>query len=165
MTGPIDPRRQTTVYRLYDANGRLLYIGSSVHPQVRWEQHASEKLWWSSVAHARVDWHPNRRAARASELEAIRSEAPLHNNKGTEEEETFPYEGSRGLGIETILRRAAKEHRKALDSLAIVAERAALSGLSVERISEQLAISEAEVQALAERLVEGGGISTIAPSA
>lgn len=162
MTGTIDPRRQTTVYRLFDRDGRLLYIGSSVHPQLRWEQHAGEKLWWSSVTRATVDWYPDRASARAAELAAIRAESPLHNDKGTDKEETFPYQGTRGLSIETILRRAAKEHRKALDSLALIVERAALSGLNVQQISRGLDISEAEVHALAERLAEGGGISSIA---
>lgn len=161
MTGPIDPRRLTTVYRLYDAKGRLLYVGTSVEPQERWEQHSREKLWWSSVARATVDWFSSRTEALAAEREAIRSEYPLHNEKASEEERVFPFQGNQGPNQKTMLRRAATQHRKVLDKLAVAVERAARSGLTVEQISDALGVSEDEVRALAARLMDGGGNSGV----
>lgn len=162
MTGRIDPRRLTTVYRLYDQAGRLLYVGTSVDPRVRWEQHARSKLWWSAVTRATVVWHPTRTDALAAERHAIRTEGPLHNDKATDKEEVYPYQGNRGPTMETILRRAATEHRNALDRLAIAADRAALAGLSIDEIADKLSVSGLDVESLAERFTAGGGVSALA---
>lgn len=159
MTGSIDPRRLTAVYRLFDAEHRLLYVGSSVHPQQRWEQHASNKVWWSAVTRATVDWLPNRKAALSAERTAIRTEAPLHNDKATETEAAFPYQGNRGPTRETMLRRAAGEYRKAVDRLAIAVDRAALEGLSKEEIANVLGEDVAAVDRLTLHRIDGGGIS------
>lgn len=162
MTGPIDPRRLTTLYRLYGANDVLLYVGTSIDPQDRWEQHARGKLWWSSVTRASVEWHPNRAAALAAERAAIKTEKPLHNDKATPDESVFPYRGIRGPSSESRLRRAVAEHRSALDRLAVAVDRAALSGLTPSEIAEQAELDEADILYLAQRLNNGGGQSAIA---
>lgn len=159
MTGRIDPRRQTTVYRLFDAQGQLLYIGTTADPQERWAQHGRERLWWSSVVRATVEWYDTRTEALAVEREAIRSECPLHNDKATEREAVFPHAQMHGTTPETLLRRAATEHRKALDKLAITVDRAARSGLTASAIGRSLGIDAEAVMALGRRLEEGGGIS------
>jgi predicted GIY-YIG superfamily endonuclease len=162
VTGLIDPRRLTTVYRLFDANDRLLYVGTSAEPQGRWEQHAREKLWWSAVTRAEVDWHPSRTDAMAAERAAIQNENPLHNDKATPIEAVFPYQGNRGPSMETVLRRAITEQRKSLDRLAVAVERAALSGLDSSRIAEISGLSDADVAVLAQRVIDGGGTSSLA---
>lgn len=162
MTGPIDPRRLTTLYRLYDNADRLLYVGTSADAQTRWEQHAREKLWWSSVARATVEWHPDRTTAMTAERAAIKAEAPLHNDKATSNEAIFPYQGNRGPSPASRLRRAVVEHRSALDRLAVAVDRAALGGLKVAEIAEQAELDEEDIAFLAERLANGGGTSAIA---
>lgn len=162
MTGPIDPRRLTTLYRLYDGNDHLLYVGTSVDPQNRWEQHAREKLWWSSVSRATVDWHPDRTSAMAAERAAIKAENPLHNDKATADEAVFPYRGKRERGAEAVLRRAAVEHRASLDRLAVAVDRAALGGSSVPEIADATGLSKEDVMYLANRMNDGGGLSAIA---
>lgn len=67
------------LYRLYDSQLRLLYVGITWHPFARWTAHASRKLWWSSVAFASLAEFPDDRSARAGETEAIHTESPLHN--------------------------------------------------------------------------------------
>lgn len=162
MTGPIDPRRLTTLYRLYDKADCLLYIGTSADAQTRWEQHAREKLWWSSVARAAVEWHPDRTTAMAAERAAIKAEAPLHNDKATPNEVVFPYRGNRSPSPASRLRRAVVEHRTALDRLAVAVDRAALSGLTAAEIAEQAELTEADVMRLAQRVDDGGGLSALA---
>jgi len=161
VTGPIDPRRLTTLYRLYGADDVLLYVGTSVAPQDRWEQHARNKLWWSSVQRATVEWHPHRAAALTAEREAIRSEKPLHNDKATPDEASFPYEGNRGPTAATLLRRAVTEARAALDRLAVAVDRAALGGMDLLEIAETAGIDYGDVVLLARRLNAGGGSSAL----
>ncbi|MFB6873724.1 GIY-YIG nuclease family protein [Streptomyces sp. NPDC056323] len=158
MTGSIDPRRLTAVYRLYDTDWQLLYVGSSVHPQQRWERHASTKLWWSAVKHAIVEWLPDREAALSVERDAITAGGPLYNDKATEKEAVFPYQGNRGPTRETLLRRAMSDYRKAADRLAIAVDRADLDGLSNEEIAAIVGESVDTIKNLVKRRIAGGGL-------
>lgn len=71
------------VYRLFDKDGRLLYIGSTVDPDRRWQQHRRERRWWSEVAGYKLDWHQGRSRAYKAEDAAIKAERPLYNGSGT----------------------------------------------------------------------------------
>jgi predicted GIY-YIG superfamily endonuclease len=74
--------RKAAVYRLYAADGTLLYIGSSYDPDARCEVH-QRKPWWPQVARRTEEWHPNRGRAYWEETAAINTEAPKHNHMGT----------------------------------------------------------------------------------
>lgn len=69
---------RTALYRLYDADGRLLYVGIAQDPEKRWSQHSRTKraTWWPLVARKTVEWFPNREAADAAETIAINNEKP-----------------------------------------------------------------------------------------
>lgn len=71
--------RRTAVYRLYDADERLLYVGVAVSPRARLSTHAREKPWWGDVKREVVEWHPERSAALAAEAVAIHAEGPVYN--------------------------------------------------------------------------------------
>ncbi|MDX2997984.1 GIY-YIG nuclease family protein [Streptomyces scabiei] len=75
---PNDER--TALYRLYDANDVLLYLGISWNPDFRWEQHQNDKHWAHQVARRTVEWHPTRSAALAEEESATAVEKPLHDS-------------------------------------------------------------------------------------
>ena len=70
--------RRAAVYRLYDSEGALLYIGSSFDPEKRCEAHRSTP-WWREVGQRTEEWFPNRSLAYAAETKAIRREKPKHN--------------------------------------------------------------------------------------
>lgn len=70
---------RTAVYRLYDEEGRLLYIGAARNPPQRMKFHRQFKRWWSDVARTDLTWFPDRAAAMAAEAVAIREEKPLYN--------------------------------------------------------------------------------------
>lgn len=72
----------TTLYRLFDAAGVLLYVGIGGNPGRRFEQHRGDKLWWGQVARVTLEHHPTREAALAAELDAIQIEHPRHNIAG-----------------------------------------------------------------------------------
>ena len=79
------PRRYG-VYRLRDSDGRLLYVGASVSPRLRQSRHRSTRPWGKDVDPGRltVDWYETEAEAAAAELEAIATEAPLHNRHGAD---------------------------------------------------------------------------------
>lgn len=78
-----EPPERTALYRLFDADGRLLYIGIAKNPTVRWQQHARDKAdtWWPDVANKKLEWFDARSEAEAAEVAAIRSEGPPYNDR------------------------------------------------------------------------------------
>ncbi|MFJ4473262.1 GIY-YIG nuclease family protein [Streptomyces sp. NPDC089424] len=69
----------TAVYRFYNAEDVLLYIGICDEPLKRWYNHAVDKPWWPDVARFGVTWFPSRDEALEAERKAILEEKPLHN--------------------------------------------------------------------------------------
>jgi predicted GIY-YIG superfamily endonuclease len=80
-TQPI-PSRRAAVYRLYDAAGALLYIGSSYDPEKRFRDH-HRTAWWPRVRRSEQEWHPSRAKAYEVEAAAIWAERPEYNLKST----------------------------------------------------------------------------------
>lgn len=77
---PETPER-TALYRLFDTEGNLLYVGIAKNPKRRWYQHsvASSDVWWPDVHEKRVEWFGTRTEAEAAEKKAIRTEGPSYN--------------------------------------------------------------------------------------
>jgi hypothetical protein len=74
--------KSTALYRLYDGNNQLLYIGISADPEQRWEGHALyNSQWWPLVAKKAIEWHDDRHLALAHEYLSIAREKPLHNRR------------------------------------------------------------------------------------
>jgi len=70
---------RTAVYRLFDVDGVLLYVGISNHFGQRWERHAKVQPWWPEVQRQTVEWHPTRKDAADAETVAIKDEHPRFN--------------------------------------------------------------------------------------
>lgn len=92
------------VYRLWDVEGNLLYIGSAFDPEERCKSH-QKKPWWSEVARRTEQWFSARGTAYAEEMKAIRMERPKHNQMGTP--------GYRAPKTEAVLRRDERARRRA----------------------------------------------------
>ncbi|MEU5580964.1 GntR family transcriptional regulator [Streptomyces huasconensis] len=77
-----EPSERTALYRHYDANNGLLYIGVSKNPQTRWMAHRGNREPWIHHSVRRVDeWYDSREQALAAEEVAIRTERPPFNGK------------------------------------------------------------------------------------
>lgn len=75
----------TAVYRCYAEDGTLLYVGASIYPDQRIEQHRTSKAqrstWTADLARVEVEWFDSRYAAEAAEERAIRDESPVANRR------------------------------------------------------------------------------------
>jgi prevent-host-death family protein len=80
---PASDPNPTAVYRLFGAEGTLLYVGVSNEPPVRYTAHSYDKPWWGDVASKTEEWYPNRAAALKVESEAILKESPRFNRAGS----------------------------------------------------------------------------------
>lgn len=93
----------TTLYRLYDEGGDLLYVGISTRPLQRVREHSKGQTWWTEVASQTFQHYPTRTEAAAAELAAIKSENPKHNIVGRS---TAPVRHLSNVGQRVYARRA-----------------------------------------------------------
>jgi hypothetical protein len=70
---------RTALYRHYGIDGSLLYVGISLGPVRRLEQHKHKSDWFRTIARIDVQWLPSRSAALDAEARAIANENPRHN--------------------------------------------------------------------------------------
>lgn len=83
LYGQKKPTGRTAVYRVFNLEGELLYIGSSNNPRIRCYQHASTKRWWSEVASRTEEWFDTRVEAELVEKVAVGVEKPRYNVQHT----------------------------------------------------------------------------------
>lgn len=72
----------TCLYRAFNNEGVLLYVGISECWARRWKQHRTEEPWYFEIAHLEVTWFASRAEALAAEKKAIRTEYSRFNSAG-----------------------------------------------------------------------------------
>jgi len=70
--------RKTALYRYFDANLKLLYVGIAFDPIIRQHAH-KQRSWYAEVSTMEIDWFDSRAEAAIAERKAIRLENPKHN--------------------------------------------------------------------------------------
>ena len=70
---------RTALYRHFDAEGGLLYVGISASALARLAQHQQTASWCDLITRVTVEWHGSRQDAMQAERVAIRQEKPQHN--------------------------------------------------------------------------------------
>jgi hypothetical protein len=69
----------TKLYRHFDKDGRLLYVGVSLSAIVRLASHKQASEWFDQVTTVIIETLPTREAALIAEKLAIQNEKPLYN--------------------------------------------------------------------------------------
>jgi hypothetical protein len=72
--------RTPVVYRCFDRDGQLLYVGVTNCRYERMYQHKKGSPWWPEVHHTRFRYFPTIGEAHAAEVEAILTEFPAHSD-------------------------------------------------------------------------------------
>lgn len=67
------------LYRHFDKDGALLYVGISLNAVQRLAQHRDASHWFADIASVKVEWFADRKEALAAERAAITAENPQHN--------------------------------------------------------------------------------------
>ncbi|MFI6228661.1 GIY-YIG nuclease family protein [Micromonospora echinospora] len=75
--------RPTALYRFYDQDDAVIYVGVTADLETRWMSHKREKPWWPEVSRREVEWYPDRHKALQAEAETIEREKPRYNVAGT----------------------------------------------------------------------------------
>lgn len=69
------------LYRLFSADGVLLYVGITNNAARRFAEHAQAHGWWPEVADCKVEFYSDRLSLLDAEATVIRKEKPRHNVK------------------------------------------------------------------------------------
>ena len=68
-----------TVYRFFDRDKVLLYVGCSINPFTRWTVHLVHSPWVKDITTMTVEWYPNWITGARAEMTAIVNEHPKYN--------------------------------------------------------------------------------------
>lgn len=71
--------RPHSLYRFFNDQGDLLYIGITADLMMRWNAHHADKDWWRSVSYSTIQHFANRTTVFAAERAAILAEKPRYN--------------------------------------------------------------------------------------
>ncbi len=74
--------KRCSMYRCFDAEGVLLYVGISLSTIKRLGQHRLNTQWFQSINRVDIEHFDSRRLAADAEIAAIQAERPRHNIKG-----------------------------------------------------------------------------------
>ncbi len=74
----LEPSNQT-LYRFFNANHELLYVGITNNPFNRFSGHSKDKNWFNEIAYSTFEHYPNRLAVDKAETAAIKAEKPKYN--------------------------------------------------------------------------------------
>lgn len=79
MSAPNFADEPQVLYRMFDADGSLLYVGITVHVGGRFDHHRRNKPWWTDVARIELQHFPDRGSVEDAERDAVVSERPRYN--------------------------------------------------------------------------------------
>jgi excinuclease UvrABC nuclease subunit len=68
-----------TLYRFYDAEGSLLYVGITKFFEPRLKQHYKNAEWFFDTTHVRLEHYQTRQEVELAETRAIKTERPKYN--------------------------------------------------------------------------------------
>jgi excinuclease UvrABC nuclease subunit len=68
-----------TLYRFYDAEGSLLYVGITKFFEPRLKQHYKNAEWFFDTASVKLEHYQTRQEVERAETQAIQQESPRYN--------------------------------------------------------------------------------------
>lgn len=80
---PLAPPGSCSLYRFYDSQGDLLYVGVAWNPGRRWEHHRRTAAWWREATRAVVAVYDCQASALSAERAWIRNAQPRFNVRST----------------------------------------------------------------------------------
>lgn len=78
---PFDREMPSTLYKMFDDAGRLVYVGITSQDFTRIREHARLRSWWGSITRIELEHHASFLAASERERELVKSEHPLYNKQ------------------------------------------------------------------------------------
>ena len=80
-----------SLYRHYDSNDNLLYIGVSLNALNRLSQHKRTGAWFNDISRVSIDKYETRQLVLDAEREAIVNESPKYNKQHSNNKDNLIY--------------------------------------------------------------------------
>ena len=74
-------RNQQILYRFFDSEENLVYVGITNDWKHRFHDHERQARWWSEVAKVTFERYEDRESVSAAEIKAIKTEQPKYNKQ------------------------------------------------------------------------------------
>lgn len=103
---------QEVLYRFFDSQGTLLYVGISCNWMARLKQHSARADFYSAVAGMTLERFPDRESVLEAELEAIEKENPLYNRADNPDYATWQTHFRYLLDMVNNKRKPDKQHEE-----------------------------------------------------
>lgn len=71
--------KETLLYRIFNSDGEIIYIGITCCYEIRMRGHKDSKFWWNEVDSIKTRKYPNRTKALEAEKRAIKKYNPVYN--------------------------------------------------------------------------------------
>ena len=134
----------TILYRFYDENENLLYVGITDDFRARCYKHKLT-YWWPLVHSSFLEEFESRVDAAAAEVHAIRSELPVYNHVGTKGPEAVVLPPARST--------MPQPKQRDKTPRVTIAEAARIAGVSTDTIRRMIARNEIEAKRFGPRLI------------
>ncbi len=108
---------QEVLYRFFDSEGTLLYVGISNDWISRLRHHEQHSDFFSAVSDMTFERYPDRPAVVAAELMAITTEDPLFNRAGNPNYQTWQTHFRELLGMCVDRRKRDNKHRHLIEEM------------------------------------------------
>lgn len=82
--------RPITLYRIFDEQDRLLYVGISLSVWQRISTHRQTKVWWRWARRVELEHFRSKREVEQAEVTAIKLERPLYNSTHNDSRKPVP---------------------------------------------------------------------------
>lgn len=122
------------LYRLFDVAGELLYVGISLNPAKRVQQHRKVQPWRNKIAEIKIESFAHLGLASLAEIKAIEEEAPRFNKQhfgGTSSAPVDLVSISAQLQRMGLKVQAGDRYPPAADATGLLSEKAAAALLSM----------------------------------
>lgn len=144
----------TDLYRYFDKDGNLLYVGISINAMLRLSQHRCTSSWYQEADKVKIEKFERRSDAIKAERKAIRDESPAHNirhqkNAQEDELETIPLDKARTLDGRNLIKRVV--HYKPMYKLGEAAE-IIFNARSTARLKAKIESGEASAILVKEKM-------------
>lgn len=111
--------QSTCLYRYFDSEGQLLYIGITQNQGIRLQQHFASSLWFKLVSSAAIEHYDTRQEAIAAERDAILTELPIYNVVHNPRRETWRSHFQRLFDISDDLRDRDTFHAQLIEAIGL----------------------------------------------
>lgn len=108
---------QEVLYRFFDSQGTLLYVGISGNWMARLNSHSKTADFYSAVAGMTIERFPDRESVVEAELRAIKSENPLFNRADNPNYRTWQTHFRELLDMARRKRKPDSQHAKLISKL------------------------------------------------